>query len=102
MGNVVNVLNTANGETGTGQSLKNRELLGGKGTYVDFEIASGDTVVFEGKLTSANSYKTILTVTANALVLVDLPVLYRGRRTVNGAVGNSTINIQTPDITGVV
>ena len=102
MGNVTKILDSTVTDTGETQSLKNREILGGKGTYIDFEIGAGDTVVLEGKLVSANDFKTVLTVTADALFEVDLPHIFRCRRTVDGGGADSTVHIQTPDITGIV
>lgn len=101
MGNPVTILSTASGDTGSTYTLKNRELMGGKGTYVNAEVASGDTIVLEGKLLAANDFVILATFTADALVVVDLPTIYRGRRTVDGG-SDSTLTIQTPDITGVV
>lgn len=101
MANATTILDTSAGETGTTYTLKIRDVFGGKGTYIDATIGSGDTIVFEGKLTSGVAFKTIATITASSVFLVDLPLIYRARRTVDGG-ADSTIVLMTPDVTGVV
>ena len=93
---VLQILDSSAGDTGATFTLLNRALAKGKGSYVDVEIGAGDTVVLEGKLVSANTFTTIATFTADTLVEVDLPTIFRARRTVDGGGADTTVAIQSP------
>lgn len=93
---VLEILDTTAGDTGTTYTLLNRSIANGINTYVNVEIGAGDTVVLEGKLVSANTFVTIATFTTDELIIVDLPSIFRARRTVDGGAGDTTVNIQCP------
>lgn len=93
---VFEILDTTGGDTGTTFTLLNRSIANGVGTYVNVEIGAGDTVVLEGKLVSGNTFITIATFTTDDLVVVDLPSIFRARRTVDGGGADTTVNIQSP------
>lgn len=93
---VLEILDTTAGDTGTTYTLLSRSAENAKGTYVNVEIGSGDTVVIEGKLVSGNTFVTIATFTTDDLLLVDLPKIFRARRTVDGGSEDTTVNIHTP------
>ena len=93
---VLEILDTTAGDTGATHTLMSRSISAGRGTYVNVEIGAGDTVVIEGKLVSGNTFVTIATFTTDDLIIVDLPVIFRARRTVDGGGADTTINIQAP------
>ena len=93
---VLEILDSSAGDTGATITLMSRSIANGIGTYVNVEIGAGDTVVLEGKLVTANTFVTIATFTADTLVEVDMPVIFRARRTVDGGGADSTVNIQAP------
>lgn len=97
MADPVKIFDSASGETGGDVNTSNPELNLNKDAYFQVQIATGDTVVIEGKLDSTLSYVIVETITENTLKEIKLPKIFRGRRTVDGAVGDSTVYIQKLD-----
>jgi hypothetical protein len=91
---LVRIFNSADGETGTIQSRAgNRYQREGRTAMVQAEIASGDTVLFEGRMESTLTFVTLDTFTANEIAFIDLPAQYRCRRTVDGG-NDSTVWVE--------
>lgn len=89
------ILDTSTGDTGATQTFDNRGQNLNRNAQVQCEIGAGDTVVIEGKLKTALSFVTIHTFTTDDIVSIDLPTIYRARRTVDGGSADSTIDVQT-------
>ena len=91
------ILDTASGDTGSDVNFSDNQLNLNKNAYVEIEIASGDTVILEAKLSSnAAAYTTLDngSFTANAIKSIRSPTTLRARRTVDGAVGDSKVWIK--------
>ncbi len=88
------ILDTTAGDTGATQTLFNREQRRGRPMHIQAEIGAGDTVVIEGKVESTLSFVTLATFTANDIKAIDLPNIYRARRTVDGGGADSNVFVE--------
>lgn len=88
------ILDTTAGETGATQNILNREQRRGRAAHIQAEIGAGDTVVVEGKVETTLSFVTLATFTANAIIALDLPNIYRARRTVDGGGADSNVFVE--------
>lgn len=88
---VTQILDSASGDTGSTYEFTATRPDTVTKAVVQCEIGSGDTVVFEGRLSSDASFVTIATFTADTLVEVVLPTQFRARRTVDGGSADSEV-----------
>lgn len=96
---VVIVLDTSAGsspDTGVTQTLKFDFLKLDVPTRLSISLGSGDSVVVEGKSEAADDFVTIHTWSGGDEVPIDvwLPMIWRARRSVDGAVGESVVKIE--------
>tara|TARA_R110000782_G_scaffold100028_3_gene186038 strand:+ start:157 stop:471 length:315 start_codon:yes stop_codon:yes gene_type:complete len=88
------ILNTTAGDTGADKAVVNAEQNLNRLAQVQFNIGSGDTVVLEGKIESTLNYGVIYTADTDVIINVDLPIIYRARRTIDGASADSEVWVQ--------
>lgn len=97
---VVTVLDTAQpaspSDTGPTQTMDYVFLKNDVPARISISLGSGDTVVIEGKSETADSFIIDYTWTGGDEVPIDiwLPRIWRARRTVDGAVGESVVKIE--------
>lgn len=89
------ILDTTAGDTGATQTVTRTTQFTGRNSQVQIQIGSGDTVVIEGKLDSTLNFVTLATYTADDLVNLDLPPIFRARRTVDGASEDSQVWVRS-------
>ena len=92
-GSITKILDTTSGDTGDTQTITEREQTL-KSAQVQVEIGTGDTIVIEGKLESSLSFVTYKAITSNDLFVMDLPPIFRARRSVDGGTGDSQVWLQ--------
>jgi len=93
LGSITKILDTTSGDTGDTQTITEREQTL-KAAQIQIEIGAGDTVVIEGKLESSLSFVTYKAIQTNDLFTIDLPPIYRARRTVDGGTEDSQVWLQ--------
>lgn len=86
------ILDTTAGDTGAEFEVVRGRLEEDRAAHVGFAVGDGDTVVLEGKVTSAHSYQTLYSTDDGAAPQrVELPRYVRARRTVDGGAADSTV-----------
>jgi len=91
---VITILDTTVAETGSTQRYSAGVLKKDNPSRFSISLASGDTVVIEGKAESADSFEIIHTWTGSETPAdLYLSKIWRARRTVDGAAGDSIVKI---------
>lgn len=92
--NIIVLLDTTVADAGPTQTTGYSHLRRDIPSRISASIATGDTVVIEGKAEAADSFEALHTFTTNTPADVFLSRIWRLRRTVDGAAGDSTIKIE--------
>ena len=92
------VLDTTVGETGTTQTMQDTFM---KEDFplrfsIAANIASGDTIVVEGKAETADTFEILHTFADDSPVDVFVSRIWQVRRSVDGAAGDTTVKVHTP------
>lgn len=97
--NIVTVLDTTVGETGPDENADfvylKKEIRGdADGSRFNVTVASGDTLIIEGKTEASEvSYSQLQEITASGVYDVKLLPVWRARRSVDGAAGDSVVKL---------
>ena len=97
-GTVTTVLDTTVGENGTTQTMDDTfiKLNIPLRLYIAANIASGDTIVVQGKAEAADTFEIIHTFTSDAPVDVLVSRIWRVIRSVDGAAADTTVKVHAP------
>lgn len=91
---IVTALDTTVGEDGNDQVCKFGALAEDQPFRFSASIASGDTVIAQGRPTSSDAWETLYVFADNTPVDIYLSHLWRVVRTNDGAVGDSTVKVE--------
>jgi len=97
-GTVTIVLDTTVAETGPTQTIEDTFLKEDIPLRFSIagDIAAGDTIVIEGKAEAADNFEILHTFADDSPVDVFVSRLWQVRRSVDGAVGDTTVKVHTP------
>jgi hypothetical protein len=95
--NVVTVLNTAVGENGSTQVMKDTFLDKDVPLRFVCDLSSGDTVKFQGKAASADTWVDVYSWTADEAKDIYPTAYWRIIRSTDGTVGESVCKVHNPN-----
>ena len=90
----VTILDTTLAETGATQTVADGFINKNEPVRISLDLAAGDTVVIEGKADSSHDFNTLHTFTDETPADIYVSRIFRARRTVDGAAGDSTVYVQ--------